>query len=38
MAGQAGVEPATHGFGDRRSNQLELLAYVVTDFSLLTTF
>jgi hypothetical protein len=26
-AGQAGLEPATSGFGDRRSSQLELLAY-----------
>ena len=25
MAGQAGVEPATTGFGVRRSSQLELL-------------
>jgi hypothetical protein len=26
-AGQAGLEPATSGFGDRRSSQLELLAF-----------
>ena len=28
MAGQEGFEPPTSGFGDRRSNQLELLAYL----------
>ncbi len=27
LAGQEGLEPPTCGFGDRRSNQLELLAY-----------
>jgi hypothetical protein len=26
-AGQAGLEPATSGFGDRRSSRLELLAF-----------
>ena len=35
MAGQAGLEPATTGFGVRRSSQLELLTPVsLLDFYL----
>jgi hypothetical protein len=34
VAGQAGVEPATTGFGVRRSNQLELLTPFSLNFDL----
>jgi hypothetical protein len=34
MAGQAGFEPATTGFGVRRSSQLELLTQSPSDFDL----
>ena len=34
MAGQAGLEPATTGFGVRRSSQLELLTLVPLNLDL----
>ena len=36
-AGQAGLEPATSGFGDRRSSQLELLAYALGCYFILVS-